>query len=58
MNIQEKIRLLRKELGLSLVDAKKAIIICCYDQTLDQHQKDLAQQIKDNTPLETNGSSG
>jgi len=55
MNIQEKIRLLRSELGLSLVDAKKAIIICLYDKTLDQHQEDLAKQIK---PLETDGSSG
>lgn len=64
MNIQEKIRLLQSELGLSLIDAKKAIIICLYDQTLEQHQEDLAKQIEGalpvqhNTPLETNSSSG
>jgi len=37
--------MLREELGLTLVQAKKALVICLKGITLDDHQEGLARQI-------------
>ena len=46
MKFNEKIQLLRSELGLSLVNAKKAIAICCYDETLEKYQERLSKHLE------------
>lgn len=46
MNVLKKIRLLRERLGLSLTQAKEALIISLEGVTLDDHQEVIAEDLE------------
>ena len=47
-NIPERIRRLRERFGFTLEEAKEALLISL-GSTLDEHQEDLARQLKDDS---------
>ena len=54
--IAKKIQLLRTRLGLTLTQAKEALVISLEGVTLDDHQEDLARQLAEEVESEVTQS--